>query len=146
MKAGMKRIRKIWGKSHIFQSRDFLVTTIRSAIKLVSEALLLLCRFWTPNVSLLTPLFESMFQTLISIFTDLNFPHSEVHWITCFIILLISLLIFYIWKWEVNLPLSLNITIWRCIAVFLKRQAAAQYWALASIIPVCERFSWKLSF
>jgi hypothetical protein len=113
---------------------------------LVSEALLLLCRFWTPNVSLPTPLFKIMFQTLINIFTDLNFLHSEVHWITCFIILLISFLIFHIRKWEAHLPLSLNTTTWRCIAVFLNRQAAAQYRALASLIPGCERFSWKLSF
>jgi len=31
-------------------------------------------------------------------------------------------------------------------SVFLNCQATAQYWALASIIPRCERFSWKLSF
>jgi len=31
-------------------------------------------------------------------------------------------------------------------AVFLKRQAAARYRALASIIPGRERFSWNLSF
>jgi hypothetical protein len=31
-------------------------------------------------------------------------------------------------------------------AVFLNRWAIAQYWALASIIPGCERFSWKSSF
>jgi len=30
-------------------------------------------------------------------------------------------------------------------AVFLNRRAAARYRALASIIPGCERFSWKLS-
>jgi hypothetical protein len=32
------------------------------------------------------------------------------------------------------------------ISVFLNRRAAARYRALASIIPDCERFSWKLSF
>jgi hypothetical protein len=31
-------------------------------------------------------------------------------------------------------------------AVFLNRRAAARHWALASIIPGHERFSWKLSF
>ena len=31
-------------------------------------------------------------------------------------------------------------------AVFLNRRAAAQYRALASIIPGLERFSWNLSF
>jgi len=77
--AGMKRIRKIWGTLHIFQSRDFLVTTIRSTIKMVSEALLLLCRLRNPNVSLPTPLFAITFQTLINIFTDLHFLHYEVH-------------------------------------------------------------------
>jgi hypothetical protein len=31
-------------------------------------------------------------------------------------------------------------------AVFLNRRAAARYWALGSIIPGRERFSWNLSF
>ena len=31
-------------------------------------------------------------------------------------------------------------------AVFLNRRAADRYWALASIIPGRERFSWNLSF
>jgi len=31
-------------------------------------------------------------------------------------------------------------------AVFLNRRVAARCSALASIIPACEKFSWKLSF
>jgi hypothetical protein len=32
------------------------------------------------------------------------------------------------------------------MAVFFNRRAAARYWALASIIPGRERFSWNLPF
>lgn len=78
VKAGVKRIREICHKLITFQSRDFLVTTIHSAIKLGSKALLLLCTLWMSQVSLPTSVFAIMFQTLINIFTDLNFLYSEL--------------------------------------------------------------------
>jgi len=35
---------------------------------------------------------------------------------------------------------------WLSMTVFLNRRATARYWALASIIPGRERFTWNLSF
>jgi hypothetical protein len=43
-------------------------------------------------------------------------------------------------------PEGQRMNTWNYKAMFLTRRAAAQYWALASIIPGREMFSWNLSF